>query len=374
MVPVPKSPSRVKCQLLVREIRDRLASTGFTHMALTHTIYGRPRPAEDRAEAALPNSLWMAEETPSSKNPSTANEKKGNASGVSSGKKRKLDDASSGTSDRSDNNNNNNNNNDIPASIRVLRRLHVVIENESDTSVFLSNGPQSGLLNEYDLVSISPTNDATFQFACASATMADVITLDYHTGRGMRLPYRIRTADVQAAMKRGATFEFPLSPALLHLKQRKALVTACREFQNGSLGLKPRVIISSGDRALDGSDVGAMALRMPGDLSNLCKVVMQFDASTSAKAVGAAALDAIRRGEQRRHGGTIPTKVRLLSKKDLLERPVVVPSNENRTKAGSERAVQSVTESDGRSMPILEDKDDANDHDHHGADDGFIAM
>lgn len=355
MVLVPKSTSKLKCQLLVKEIRERLVSTGYTHMALTHTIYGRPRQIEDRAETAISSSLWKAESSASS------NEKKGNKA-VSSGTKRKLADLADGSDIDNDGNR---------ETIQVLRRLHMVMENVSDSSVFLSNGPLSDLLNGYDLVSIAPTNDATFQSACASATMADIITLDY-SGRGLRLPYRMRSVDIKAATDRGAAFEIPLAPALLHLKHRKALVHACRELQNNSLGLKPRIIISSGDRVFDGSDVGALALRMPGDLSNLCKVVMQFDDSTSTKAVGVTALEIIRKGAERRRGKSEPTKVSIMTKVDLMRTTESNAKMNRETKATIEKKLESTADIDGAGESISNEK--SYDADHDGAEDGFIAM
>ena len=294
MVPLPKTAggvSSLESKLLVKEIRDRLVSTGYTHMALTHTIYGRPKP-EDRAAVAIPSSLW----TTSSVEQTSNNKSK---------KKRKLHELPE--SDSRDN-----------MAIRILRRLHVVLENQSDMGFYLSNGPQEDLLNEYDIVSICPTNDITFQSTCSSATMADIITLDY-TSRGLRLPYRIRSTDIKAAMARGAAFEIPIAPALIHLKQRKAIVHACQELKNSSLGLKPRIIVSSGDRTLEGNDLGALALRMPGDISNLCKTVMHFDHSTACYAVGVAALQAIQRGKERRFGQRdVACSVALIRKKDYV--------------------------------------------------------
>jgi RNase P/RNase MRP subunit p30 len=360
MVLVPKSTSKVKCHLLVKEIRERLASTGFTHMALTHTIYGRPRPVEDRAETAIASSLWTAE---SSAKGTVSVSKKGSKA-VSLGTKRKLTDLADGSGT---------NNDDTRASIQVLRRLHVVMENASDASVFVSKGPQSDLLNEYDLISIAPTNDATFQYACASATMADIITLDY-TGRGLRLPYRIRSADVRAAIDRGASFEIPLAPALLHLKQRKALVHACRELQNNSLGLKPRVIVSSGDRVLDGSDVGALALRMPGDLSNLCKVIMHFDDSTATKAVGVTAIEVIQKAAERRHGKSIPVKVSIMCKQDLMSTNSSNQRLSPETQPTIEKKLEATAEFEERKLSILDDDSNREKADHDSAEDGFIAM
>lgn len=277
MVLLPNDVSGLQSQLQIKEIMNRLASTGFTHMALTHTIYGRPRPNEDRAEVAIPKSLWMAGNSMSATTEKSANEP--------SKKKKKIENQTrSGT-----------------PPIRVLRRLHAVLENLSDVGVFLSNGSHASLLNEYDIVSVSPRNEATFKSACATATVADIITLDY-TIRGLRLPYRIRPSDVKAVVKRRAVFEIPYSPALLHGKQRKALVQTCRELQTSSLGVKPQILFSSGDRTFEESDVGAMALRMPGDLSNLLQAVCHFDPSTSHKAVGASGLAVLKRAENRRWG------------------------------------------------------------------------
>lgn len=340
MVLLPKTPggvSSVECKLFVKEIKDRLSSTGFTYMALTHTIYGRPKP-EDRAAVAIPSFLW----TSSVEETSSNNKSK---------KKRKFNESSK--SDSRDKN-----------TIRVLRRLHVVLENQSDMGLYLSNGPQEDLLHEYDIVSICPTNDITFQSACSSATMADIITLDYST-RGLRLPYRIRSTDVKAALERGATFEIPFAPALLHLKQRKALVHACQELKNNSLGLKPRIIMSSGNRTLDGMDVGALALRMPGDISNLCKTVMHFDDTTAFSAVGVAALKALQRGRERRCGqkGTFCT-VSLIKKKDLASSP--------RSFEDEKRSAKMKAENEPETQECERTSED-NDRDGGGLD-GFIAF
>ena len=290
MVCMPKSVSALECKLLVKELSNRLASIGFTHMALTHTIYGRPK-AEDRANVAIPDSLL---DFVLSSTTTTTTTIAAGAAEVDKNK-RKISKPNSCQT-----------NNHIPRctnrnEIRILRRLHVVVENLSDMSLYLLNGPQAQFLNEYDLISICPTNDGTFQSACSSATMADIITLDYTT-RGMGLGYRIRSNDVKMATERGASFEISIAPALLHLKQRKALIHACHELKNNSLGMKIRMIVSSGDRIYEGKDVGALALRMPGDISNLCKAVMHFDPHTASKVVTSAPKLAVERGEERRLG------------------------------------------------------------------------
>jgi RNase P subunit p30 len=273
MVALPKdSETKVQSQLLIQAVMKRLASTGYSHMALTYTIFGKPRPSEDNSESAISSSMWSI----NVKEPSL--------------KKRKIEVDLAGVETR-------------PA-IKVLKRLHAVLENLSDVGSYMMNGPHADLLHQYDLISLAPRNEATFQSACASATASDIITLDYSGSRGLKLPYRIRPADVQAVVDRQAAFEVHFSPALLTPKLRKALVQTCRELQTASLGKKPLVLFSSGDRTVEERDVGDMAFRLPGDLSNLMQVLLRFDPRTSDRAVGPAALEVIQRAEQRRWGKT----------------------------------------------------------------------
>jgi len=273
MVTLPKDPeTNVQSQLLVQAIMNRLASTGYSHMALTHTIFGKPRPSEDKSTTAIPVTLWSLD----IKEPSL--------------KKRKTEVDAADISP--------------PSKVKVLRRLHAILENLSDVGSYMTSGPHAELINQYDLISVAPRNEATFQSACASATAADIITLDYSGSRGLRLPYRIRPADVQAVIDRQAAFEVQFGPALLITKFRKALVQTCRELQTASLGKKPLILFSSGDRCVEDRDVGDMAFRLPGDLSNLMQVLLRFDTITSNKAVGPAGLEVIQRAEKRRWGAT----------------------------------------------------------------------
>ncbi len=276
MVLLPKNATPLQSQLQVRELMSRLSSTGFTHMALTHVIYGRAKPVEDKANKAVPTTLWTTEP---------------NHDAEPVQKKRKTSSKSESVT--------------APEpSIQILRRLHTVLENLSDVGFYLSNGPDAVLLNEYDLISVAPRNEATFQSVCASATAADIITLDYSSTRGLKLPFKIRSSDVQSVVDRKAAFEINFAPALLKSKYRKALLQTCRELQTASLGKKPLILFSSGDRTFEDSDVGAMALRMPGDLSNLMQALMHFDPTTANRAVGQAGLDVLQRANERRWGKT----------------------------------------------------------------------
>ena len=305
MVIVPKG-SHIKVQIQLKEIIEGLSSTGFSQIALVHTIYGRPKVNEDRAEIALPSSLWTTIT-------SSAN-----------------------------------------CGVKILRRIHIVLENLSDSGIYVLNGPHDSLLKEYDLISISPRNDSTFQATCASASIADIITLDYTT-RGIRLPYRIRPADVKAAVSRCAAFEIPLAPGLLHLKQRRALLQTCRELQKSCLGMTPDILFSSGDRTFEESDVGTMAFRMPGDISNLAHAVLQFDTTTAHKAVWSNGSAIIKRAKDRKWGKSDVINVAFRHQSD----DVKISSSKTKGEQSAPIKAKSSVES--------ESEDDA-------IDDGFIAM
>jgi hypothetical protein len=331
MVLLPKDSTHLQSQLQVKDIMTRLSATGFTHMALTHIIYGRPRPIEDKATKAIPSSLWSLEQK----------------DGLEPTKKKRKTTQNSA--------------NEVDPPIKALRRIHGVLENLSDVGCYLSNGPDAGLLNEYDLISVAPRNEATFQSVCASATMVDIITLDYSSARGLKLPYKIKSADVQAVIDRKAAFEINFAPALLKSKLRKALVQTCRELQTASLGKKPLVLFSSGDRTFEDSDVGVMALRMPGDLSNLMQVLLQFDPTTANRAIGPAALDVLTRAEERRWGNT-----------DIVDVSIGSPKE-----APAESSTESVTVDEKALAPAtgLQGKnDDSSEDGNEGKEDGFISM
>lgn len=225
MLPMPQGDSREQL-LLMQQAVDRLSSIGYTDIAFCHTIYGKAK-VHDTAGTSL--------------------------SLVS-----KLN----------------------PKSLIILKRLHVVVENLSDVGYYtVENDSINSILQGYDLVSMSPRNEPAFMAACSTATLIDIITLDYTSGRGgVQLPYKIRTIDVKATCNRGAVIEIPYSPAILNLGQRKALVATAQALQSSSLGAKPKVLLSSGDS-------NPMALRAPGDLINLMTAVLQFNPTISYAAL-----------------------------------------------------------------------------------------
>jgi hypothetical protein len=199
----------VEQQLQIQALVDRLQSTGYTHIALTHVIYGRPVSSTanldqtvDAADIAIPKSLYsnIAIKKPT---------------------------------------------------MHILRRLHAIVETVSDVAMYHSIGnindtinPSSNnnrdtrtqqlpqqqqqlLLREYGLISLGPTNDATFQAACRHAMAVDIVTVDYTQRLGWKLPYQIQPQDLQALIDRGGSLEICVAPALLNIQHRKSLIHAC---------------------------------------------------------------------------------------------------------------------------------------------------
>lgn len=283
MVLLPKSSvaSEVKLQsqLLMKQLVERLASTGYSTIAFSHVIYGRPR-TEDSVDALL--QLPVSASQQRATNESTSEEQQAS-------KRSRVE---------------------TQSRIRIVKRLHAVVENLSDVGVYsktnaAENAATLSILQDYDLVSLAPRNEATFQASC-SASEADIVTLDYTAGRGgVQLPFRIRASDVRALVQRGAAFELHYAPALLNIHQRKALVQTARSLQMASIGVRPKplILFSSGDRTVTGDvDMGAMALRSPGDLINLQQTVLGLDASVSHDALGASATRVFERGRLRKLG------------------------------------------------------------------------
>eukprot|EP00544_Gedaniella_sp_CCMP2646_P010265 CAMPEP_0202484734 /NCGR_PEP_ID=MMETSP1361-20130828/3724_1 /ASSEMBLY_ACC=CAM_ASM_000849 /TAXON_ID=210615 /ORGANISM="Staurosira complex sp., Strain CCMP2646" /LENGTH=327 /DNA_ID=CAMNT_0049113449 /DNA_START=287 /DNA_END=1270 /DNA_ORIENTATION=- len=264
----------------MKQLVERLASIGYTTIAFSHVVYGRPRP-DDSVESILQLNI------------------------ATTHKRGDLDESSIGAATGNHMSKGNTHSN-----IRTVRRLHAIVENSSDVGVYSNtnateNAATLSLLQEYDLVSLAPRNDVSFQLAC-SASEADIVTLDYTAGRGgVQIPFRIRPADVRAVVERGAAFELHYCPALLNVQQRKALVQTARLLQVASTGVrpKPRILFSSGGRTITGDvDMGPMALRSPGDLINLMQTVLGVEATTAQNAMRSSAIKVLERGARRQTG------------------------------------------------------------------------
>lgn len=311
-VPLPRSDA-LQEGISVRQLLDRSYEAGYTTMALSHTVYGPPRPIEDapdRVFAMAPRRVHDATERP-----------------------------------------------------KVLYRLHAVIENAADLALYATQRKHSAgaaarpvdqLWKEYDLISIAPRNETVFHAVCATATAAEIVTLDYTSGRG-QLPFKITRSDLRAAVDRNLVFEIPLAGACLNRSLRKGLLHTCRVLKSASMGLKPRVIFSSGERVVgaEGSDAGILALRRPGDAMNLMQAVAGFDSRSVRDALTTHCGFAIDQGKCRRFGGSKAVS--------LLQLPLPQKRARQRTEdtrtvlVGEEPQHEAPTDDDMEKGPVVED-------------------
>ncbi|GKY97630.1 ribonuclease P protein subunit p30 [Mayamaea pseudoterrestris] len=281
-VPLPKSDSS-SAGVSIQQLIDRFESIGFAQIALTHTIYGPPKVTDDSVDH-IQRTLF----------------------------KRK------GSSDNA------------KSSVHIIYRLHAVIENLSDVGLYTIQQNKErlttaavateGVLKQFDLVSIAPRNDAVFSTACSTATAAEIITLDYTTTPRGNLPFRITRSNVKAVIARNAVFEIPIAAACLNRHYRKGLIQTCRMLQSASLGLKPKIIVSSGVRRVlvagsnnisishdatnknDANDAGALAICLPSDLINVVHAVLGWETKTAIGALSTSGMFAVNQGRRRRYG------------------------------------------------------------------------
>ena len=129
-------------------------------------------------------------------------------------------------------------------------------------------------------------------------------------------------------------------------------------LQMASMGVTTNVLFSSGDRTFDEADMGAMALRTPGDLTNLMQVVLRFDPKTSHDAIGASGITVIKRARDRRFGSS-----------DIAD--VFVQDNTKETVVSRQ---PDSTELRMETPISAESKDNTDDSSHDGIEDGYIAM
>jgi len=330
-IPVPPS----KSSKALEDIVDRLSSINTSVAALSHTVYGRPTPDRDGAKKTLEPII------------------KSLLSPIK--RKRNTDDSQGNTK----------------KDMTLFKRLSVVIEDLSEIIHYNEeNKKNTTMLDEYDLVSVSPRNDTVFSAACLCPSF-HIINLDYSV-RGPLL-FRLRSNDIAVATERGAVFELDYAPAIVDPSKRKFFIRAAREFLAASANVrnpKPTLIISSGSRVgQDSSDFGSMALRTPGDLSNLVQILLGFDvkyANTVMSTVAATVLENIR---QRKTSATgINEKCRKRKHRFVQVYPVEGNFKDVPLVGDTSFQVKSDKASDER---VSNDK---NDEDMVALDDGFIAL
>jgi RNase P subunit p30 len=325
--------------VLLSSLLDRYRATNVTTVALTHVVYGSPSPSRDAVEQVF-SSEWIQEWT--------ARRRTSGGTGAA-------------------------------PPMRILTRLHAVVESASDlrhyqhqpqqqqlqqqgpllSSVSRTVGGNEGggdigaLLRGYDLVSIAPRNDAAFQAACEiarEASMFEIVTLEYFSGSAIgsraMLPFKIKAGIIRSAVQNGLVMEVPYAPALLNHHEspsyRRAFVQTLHELRSASLGQKLRVVLSSGPRHTsnrssssmsgvsgkdsDGvDDAGALALRMPGDLVNVLTTVLRWSHADALACVAASPMHAVQTSSRsRRIGPAMAAMVRSVH----VEPAGVVPAKE----------------------------------------------
>jgi hypothetical protein len=287
-----------------------------------------------------------------------------------------------------------------------------VLENASDVASFCKNSSSDGsteiqlsipqeIFQEYDLVSVSPRNEAVWKALCNSAVhYVDIITLDAYDATS-NSSYPIRNSDVTAIMNRNMVLEIPYAAAVIHQNKhaRKQFLQTFRALQNASIGKKTHILVSSGNRTVrqpsliprqpllfnggdDPEDCGSLALRNPGDIINLLRtnVFVQQRGPQAQKdarnTVTRAAHVAIVRGEQRRFG-----KSHSCNHDSIIIQNVTLESNDYACSKKAQIETETIKCSEKVELAPetsvttekQHDKNHAND-DENDADDGFIAL
>jgi hypothetical protein len=303
---------------------QRLKQTGYSVIAMSHSITGKFNLDRDIASRTMPSSLYSSVDTSSQESKGGGKNNDNSSSCNNNNNKRvKL----LGTENRlfvssAGKNHNGNRSGSRGEACHILKRLNVCIEEAPDLGIYCSNAPNeatSDALKSYDIIAMSPQNDKSFSSICNMSNLyyCDIITLDYTSGKGggsggaCQLPYKIRVSDVRAATNRGIVFELPYGPALTDPSKRKAFIQTARSFLNACVGVKddhhqpPKIIISSGERVFENKDHGVMALRTPGDMINFTNLVLEFGQQLSTHAFSSNALWAVQRGRNRRMGKVV---------------------------------------------------------------------
>ena len=214
--------------------------------------------------------------------------------------------------------------------LNVLNRLDVVVEEVADVGFFKSiNSENAQTLNRFDIIALVPKNEVSFSAACSSANASEVIVLDTSQGK---LPYFLKQQDVQAAVTRGASFEFWYGAGIADSTKRKFLVQAALSFLRASTGVKPapNIVLASGQC---GGNNSGLFLRSPNDLANIMRVTLGFDNFVAHTAMKNSARLVENNGIDRRCGkNNSASKIRVYSlaaNRTIIgkEKPVKIPSN-----------------------------------------------
>ncbi|KAI0083889.1 PHP domain-like protein [Irpex rosettiformis] len=178
------------------------------------------------------------------------------------------------------------------ANITLLKRLTIVLDEESEKGFGLTNGNLS-IISPYDLIALQPTTVTTFSQACLSHTVpsnltAHIISLPLTLPR---LPFNLKHTMVRTAIKNGAVFEIPyvgalggdIDPALGNVGGGESGASVKRNWWAAA---REVVRVTKGKGIIVTSGVTNVAdLRAPRDVGNLLTMLdlpqnLAHDAST----------------------------------------------------------------------------------------------
>lgn len=140
---------------------------------------------------------------------------------------------------------------------RQYTRITISIDSAAAASV-LNIGNR--LLRSYDLVAAWPVNQMAFDQACR-ASEVDIISLDF----SQKLPFRLKLAMVQAAIKRGVHFEISYSHLIADCHARRHILSEAKRLGEWTRG--KNLIISSSASSLN-------EVRGPHDVANLSTILL----------------------------------------------------------------------------------------------------
>lgn len=259
-------------------IIKRLDMMGFSYVALSTVVHGQVKQNSEESMGSVLSDLL---------------------SSIKKSKKRRLDDESSEQKQI------------YPDTrIRILKRLTVIVDHASDLIHYSQNVDEKmkEILKSYDIIALLPRNETVFKAICNSKSLfySDIIMLDYTAGRGgVQMPFRVKQSDISSATSMGLSFEICYAVSIIDPSKRKAFIQTARQFLSASLSVtkpQPRLILASGCRVLDGRDFGAMTLRSPADMSNICNVMLGLPDTLISKLMTINPLEIVQRGSNRKIG------------------------------------------------------------------------
>ena len=162
-------------------------------------------------------------------------------------------------------------------------RLTVTITDGDVCSSIQSN---SAVMRSYDVISVIPTSDKTFQAACTSLDV-DIISIPVSS---VKLPFHLNKQYIAAAISRGVMFEIIYTHALQNKSSRKNLFTNAAALIRICRG--ENIILSSASKEL-------LDLRGPHDIVNLA-VLFGLKKHQGLRALSDNCHKAILHGESRR--------------------------------------------------------------------------